>query len=238
MIWIGCCGFQVSRQKYFRTFDVVEVQQTFYKPPSQSTLEKWRVEAPNDFEFIVKAWQLITHPPTSPTYRKAGISVDGKAGYFIPSETVFDAWETTKVIAKVLESKIILFQTPYSFKDHESNIKNMQDFFNSLEREFIFAWEPRGWSPEKIKLVCENLNLIHVTDPFASLPSVDSEIMYFRLHGKPPGKRMYKYTYTNEDFENLRRNIDKFSIKEIYCLFNNITMFQDAQRFREIFFRN
>jgi len=71
MVKDGCCGFPVGMKKYFENFDVVEVQKTFYKPPSQKTAEKWRKNAPENFEFTIKAWQVITHPPSSPTYRKA-----------------------------------------------------------------------------------------------------------------------------------------------------------------------
>jgi len=70
---VGCCGFPVSRKRYYESFRVVEVQQTFYKLPSRETLERWRREAPPDFEFTVKAWQVVTHPPSSPTWRKAGL---------------------------------------------------------------------------------------------------------------------------------------------------------------------
>jgi uncharacterized protein YecE (DUF72 family) len=66
-IQVGCCGFAAAKAKYHKNFAVVEIQQTFYQPPQEKTAEKWRNEAPPDFEFTLKAWQLITHPPQSPT---------------------------------------------------------------------------------------------------------------------------------------------------------------------------
>ncbi|MET1127893.1 MAG: DUF72 domain-containing protein, partial [Thermoproteota archaeon] len=63
----GCCGFPLSRKRYFERFNVVEVQQTFYDPPSADTLRRWREEAPKGFVFTVKAWQAVTHPSSSPT---------------------------------------------------------------------------------------------------------------------------------------------------------------------------
>ncbi len=65
---VGCCGFPGGMKKYFSQFRLVEVQQTFYKMPRLKTAQKWRQEAPSDFEFTLKAWQLITHSPTSATY--------------------------------------------------------------------------------------------------------------------------------------------------------------------------
>jgi len=57
---------------YFTQFKLVEVQQTFYKMPKLDTALGWRQEAPSDFEFSLKAWQLITHlslpPQTQMSY--------------------------------------------------------------------------------------------------------------------------------------------------------------------------
>jgi uncharacterized protein YecE (DUF72 family) len=69
-IRIGCCGWTESQAKYFQHFSAIEVQRTFYQPPRLQTLVKWRASAPLEFEFTLKAWQLITHEPSSPTYRR------------------------------------------------------------------------------------------------------------------------------------------------------------------------
>lgn len=42
-------------EHYFREFRLVEVQQTFYKPPRLEIALHWGVQAPPDFEFTVKA---------------------------------------------------------------------------------------------------------------------------------------------------------------------------------------
>ncbi|RME66125.1 MAG: DUF72 domain-containing protein, partial [Nitrospirae bacterium] len=128
MLKIGTCGFPVARNRYYRDFSVVEVQKTFYEPPSQETLKKWRDEAPEGFEFTLKAWQIITHPFTSPTYRRTK-SIYGNTdnyGFFRDTQEVYQAWERTRLVAEVLKAEIILFQTPSSFKPTDENIKNME----------------------------------------------------------------------------------------------------------------
>ncbi len=222
MIRIGCCGFPVSMKKYFQLFNVVEVQKTFYKPPQPDTAKKWRDQAPEDFEFTVKAWQVITHPPSSPTYRKAGIQVK-YGGFFKPVEEVFKAWETTREIAKILNARFVVFQTPKSFKDTDENIKNMREFFGSIERDFVFGFEPRGWREEKVRKVCEELNLVHVVDPFVSR-QLYGEISYFRLHGFN-----YKHKYTDDELLKLRD-----LVSEGYVMFNNVHMLDDALRFKRL----
>jgi uncharacterized protein YecE (DUF72 family) len=74
-----------------------------------ATAEKWRLYAPNDFEFTIKAWQMITHEPTSPTYRKANLRIDtremGQYGFFRPTDKVFEAWDVTNEIRKAVSAQ-------------------------------------------------------------------------------------------------------------------------------------
>lgn len=62
---VGLCGFTINAAEYFATFDTLEVQQTFYEPPSKLTMTRWREQAPAGFVFTIKAWQVITHRSTS-----------------------------------------------------------------------------------------------------------------------------------------------------------------------------
>ncbi|AIY89486.1 DUF72 domain-containing protein [Geoglobus acetivorans] len=225
MIKVGCCGIPTSMEKYFQMFDVVEVQKTFYRPPKPETAERWRELAGEGFEFTVKAFQVITHPPSSPTYRKARLKMDD-GGFFKPIRAVFDAWERTREVAKILDSSVIVFQTPRSFRECEENVRNMREFFNSIERDFVFCWEPRGWSSEAIKDVCQKLDLVHVVDPFISR-SMYGEIRYYRLHGFN-----YRHKYSDDELEWLSERVS--GEKTCYVLFNNMHMLDDAVRFREI----
>src|ERR1041384_8737161 len=126
VIKTGCCGFRLARTAYMRLFSVIEVQQTFYQPPQLSTLERWRAEAPNDFEFTLKAWQLITHEARSPTYRrlKKELSASEKSavGGFRASAIVHEAWEVTVDCAQALKARTILFQCPASFTQSKENV--------------------------------------------------------------------------------------------------------------------
>jgi len=214
---------------YFSQFRLVEVQQTFYKMPRLETTLRWRHEAPADFEFTLKAWQLITQPTASPTYRKAGIKVPSGAeehyGFFRPSDEVLKAWEETMRFAQALAAKVIVFQCPPSFRETPENIDNTRRFFNSAKDSgFLFAWEPRGeWSEQMIKALCSGLGLIHCVDPMER-ESLYGEPKYFRLHGGP----RYQYRYSEEELESLK---DKVGDKETYALFNNLNMHHDALAF-------
>ncbi|MGB2879896.1 MAG: DUF72 domain-containing protein [Candidatus Omnitrophota bacterium] len=238
-IKIGCCGFPVGKEKYYEKFRLVEVQQTFYQLPRIETAKKWRLTAPKDFEFTLKAWQLITHESSSPTYRslreKMTPEERKKCGSFKPTDEVFKAWEATEKVASILRSKVIVFQCPASFKPTRTNKKNLIRFFRAINRKkYKFAWEVRGnWPGKDVKGLCEKLDLVHCVDPFRNSP-VYGDFRYLRLHGKGG----YKYRYTGWDLKQLQDFCEKerqlVKRKPIYVLFNNSHMMADAARFEWI----
>jgi uncharacterized protein YecE (DUF72 family) len=228
MIKVGSCGFPVARSRYYKIFRVVEVQSTFYDFVNPDNLRKWRDEAPEDFEFVLKAFQFITHPASSPTYKRArhlkNIKLEN-LGNFKPTKEVLECYRILKDYATILKTRMIIFQSPPSFKPEKENIKNMENFFNKIDRkDFILGWEPRGkWQSEEIEKICKELSLIDVVDPFLRAPTY-GKIFYYRLHG---GKG-YKHQFTDEELEKLAEMVKD---KTGYVMFNNITMFDDARRF-------
>ena len=46
---------------YGERFDAVEINNTFYRIPKSAVVEAWASEVPNDFQFVLKASQRITH---------------------------------------------------------------------------------------------------------------------------------------------------------------------------------
>jgi len=233
VIKVGCCGFAGARERCFRTFSVVEVQQTFYQPPRPDTLARWRREAPEAFEFTVKAWQLMTHEATSPTYRRlrARLSEDEKrqAGSFRPTGVVREAWETTRQAALALGADKVLFQCPASFQPTDENKDRMRQFFGRLDRQGLtLIWEPRGrWSYHEMAELCKELELVHCVDPL-SANAATGGIHYFRLHGVGS----YRHVYSADELGELARKCKK--LPEVYVLFNNVSMFGDAGRFQTL----
>ncbi|MCD6411777.1 MAG: DUF72 domain-containing protein [Thermoplasmata archaeon] len=237
IVKVGCCGFARGMERYFKEFKLVEVQQTFYKIPKLDTIEKWKRRAPEDFEFAVKAFQGVSHPAKSPTWRKSGIELKGdeKYGYLQSSEEVFESWRKTLEVCKILDTKVCIIQLPKTF--NEEMKENAENFFSKIERDGLnIAIELRGWKDESIRELCEKFDLIDCRDPFSSMPTFLSSkgIAYFRLHGSPPGKKMYSYKYTNDDLMELKRKIESIDAKEVYVLFNNVYMFEDAKRFMKL----
>ena len=229
MIHIGTCGFGMSQADYFAAYESIEVQKTFYQPPQPSTAQRWKDRAPEDFVFTVKMWQVVTHYPTSPTYRRCNIEKERKqqCGGFQTNEVVLEGWKRAQKIADILEAPLVLCQCPASFEPSEEHIQNMRAFFSEVDRRGrLIGWEPRGeWTDEQIHELCEELDLVHVVDPFQDRQT-RGEVNYFRLHGKEG----YRYTYTEEDFEELAGYMTE---ERAFCMFNNASMSEDARRFAD-----
>lgn len=232
---VGCCGWRTAKAEYFRQFPVVELQDTFYEPPSVALASKWRGLAPDGFEFTMKAWQLITHTSASPTYRRLKSKLSPTEadafGAFRDTDQVWLAWERTRDIARALSATVILFQGPASFLPTRDNLRNLRTFFGRLTPEsWQLAWEPRGkWPAELVKEICGEFNLIHCVDPF-SAESTGGPGIYWRLHGR----QGYRYRYTDEDLAQLEERLRQdTAVGPRYVLFNNIWMKQDGLRFIE-----
>ena len=99
-IRIGTCGYgREKKPDYAARLNCVEIQHTFYKPPQVKTLEGWRLEMPDGFEFTLKAWQFITHESGSPTYRRLKRELtdmeEREVGAFKPTDSVNHGWRLT-----------------------------------------------------------------------------------------------------------------------------------------------
>lgn len=226
---VGCCGFPTAQAKYFRAFSCVEINSSFYQLPRIQTAERWRAVAPPEFEFTMKAWQVITHPATSPTYKRTRLDPRDReyCGHFGFNPTIRWAWNETFAVAKALAAKFVLFQCPASFRPTKGNIAGLRRFFERAKRgKFHMGWEPRGeWEPELIAELCKELDLIPVVDPLKSKPVPVGKIRYYRLHGTTGPRHRFR-----EDELGQLRKLCSEGVPT-YCLFNNVAMLEDGQRF-------
>jgi len=237
-------GFKSKLQSYSHEFQVCELNRTFYRLPAVKTAERWREEARKGFEFTLKAWQAITHPTSSPTWRRAGVKLSPEQernyGMLRPTKENFEAWDRTREVAEALEARICVVQCPARFGCTDENVENMRRFFSEIDRGgLLIAWEPRGdWNdnPERIRGLCDELGLIHVVDPMRRDPLSEHPVAYLRLHGLNPREFDYRYDYSRDELEELARKLGELARKhrEVYCLFNNFEMYKNARELMEI----
>lgn len=232
MIKVGLCGFTIAAEQYHRLYPVLEIQQTFYDPPPIATIQRWRDDAPRDFEFTLKAWQIITHAATSRTYRRLKRAFTDRErqdfGNFRVNDTTRRALDVSLSAADALRATAMLFQCPASFRPTPENIDNMRRFFAAAPRPATlrYLWEPRGaWPDDVIASICSDCALTHVVDPFLRDSLTPVPLTYWRLHGRGSHYR----AYTGEELDGLRNRIHPDT--DTYVMFNNIPRVDDSKRF-------
>src|SRR6476659_9731512 len=134
-IYIGCSGFHykewkiifypdgLTRSKWFQFycehFNTIELNVTFYKFPTEKSLEKWYSSSPENFRFSVKVPRAITH------FKK-----------FTGCERMLDDFYTS--IQQGLKEKLgcVLFQLPpqliYSEELLEKIIMNLNTSYKNV----------------------------------------------------------------------------------------------------------
>lgn len=110
---------------YATQFNAVEINNTFYRMPSVSMLEKWSDETPEGFRFVLKASRQITH-------RKKLKDVGGEVEYLAG-------------VARTLGPRLgpILFQLPPFLK---LDLPLLDDFLAVLPDGLLAALEVRSGS--------------------------------------------------------------------------------------------
>src|SRR5688572_19029891 len=83
---------------YAQRFSTVEINNTFYRMPKTSLLESWAEQVPQDFRFVLKASQKITH-------FKRLKEVDDEMDYLLRTASVLEQRQGP-----------FLFQLPPNFK--------------------------------------------------------------------------------------------------------------------------
>jgi uncharacterized protein YecE (DUF72 family) len=230
---VGLCGWTISQAAYVQRFPVVEVQHTFYEPPADALLRRWRSSVPDGFEFTIKAWQLVTHESGSPTYRRMKRPLPeehrGQVGAFRTTEPVLGAWARTLECARILRATAVLLQCPRSFRPTAANVARLRSFVTTVERpDGRLLWEPRGdWPATLLEELCAELDLVHVVDPMQT-ETVTPDRTYYRLHGTTGSRHVHSD-------DELRRVRDRIAGRpDPYVLFNNLPRVGDAERFSDL----
>lgn len=239
VVRIGCAGLPsgVSRTAYFQRLDLLEVDATFYEPPRDVALRRWRKEAPAGCAFTALAWQLVTHDPATPGYERMTTplapAARGAVGSFRPTAEVRAAWERTLAAARALGAESVLFQTPPGFSPSQANRDTMRRFFGEVVGEvpdLTLAWEPRGiWEPAQAGALAAELGLVYAVDPLQlEVPPPEGDAAYFRLYGLG----LYRNRIGDEHLDLLADMLEPYP--QAWVVFTNVEKYPDAQRFRKL----
>ncbi|MGB9733219.1 MAG: DUF72 domain-containing protein [Conexivisphaera sp.] len=233
MIITGCCGRAgLALADYARRFNAMEIQETFYRIVREGTLSRWRSSLGEGFHITMKAFQGVSHPSSSPTWRKFGKLLEGDPGGYgmlRKTEEVANSWRATEAMASALGAEYVVVQMPPSFEPDEDNLRRIREFFAGRHGSLRIGLEVRGdmWMrrAEELREALEAVDVTHVTDPLTWPPVHVEGPAYFRLHGRLPH---YDYQYRTEELLRIVEIAKDFH--DAYVFFNNMAMAEDAAR--------
>ncbi|WP_100400129.1 DUF72 domain-containing protein [Bacillus sp. FJAT-44742] len=224
-------------KEYGSHFPTVEVDASFYAVQPQRNYEKWVRETPDNFRFVVKAYQGMT-------------GHERKEIPFASKEEMYEAY--LESLGPVIESgklAMVLCQFPPWFDCNKENVEFLRytkDKLGTLPAALEFrnnTWfSPEYYNKtlefmereEWIHSICDEPQIGEASVPTVLHPT-HSEKTLIRLHGrnheawKKPAKgdkwreTRYLYNYSRNELNEWLENIDKIkdTTKDIYMLFNN-----------------
>ncbi len=189
---------------YIGKFDTVEINNSFYRLPLETTFEEWKNAVPKDFLFAVKASRYITH------MKKLKNPETGFRKFF------------DRVVFLGRKLGPILFQLPPHW---QSDPERLDCFLEYLPRELRYAFEVRdpSWFSDSVTAVLKKHNAafcIYDFDRRLSPRTVTADFVYVRLHG-PEGR--YTGSYSQETLADWAQTFRSWSRqrKDVYCYFDN-----------------
>jgi uncharacterized protein YecE (DUF72 family) len=170
---------------YSRTFDTVEINNTFYRLPESTTFEAWREKAPANFLYSIKASRFITHLKR----------------LHDPEEPVTRLFERACHLQAHLGP--VLYQLPASF---HCDLTRLDDFLAVLPRTLgeingtpadrvirhVFEFRHPSWYVAETQAVLHAhgaVMCLHDKAGSAIFEPIDTPMVYVRFHG--PGGRYF-----------------------------------------------
>jgi uncharacterized protein YecE (DUF72 family) len=190
---------------YTEHFDTVEINNTFYRLPSESAVQGWVAQAPRGFRFAVKGSRYITHVKRLLEMRRY-------------SKRYFEA---IKPLADTPKMGPILWQLPANFKRDDDRLGAALEALPKGRHSFEFRHE--SWFvPEVYELLRRHRAALVIGDdperPFQT-HEITARWTYIRFHR---GNRGRRGNYSERELEEWRRRIAAWRADvEVYAYFNN-----------------
>lgn len=217
--WIGpFYPKQLEKTRYLpyfaKIFDIVEINSTFYNLPSETMVVNWKNRVPENFRFVVKVWQKITHKLNEP-------DLDLNINNF---------FSTLSLLNPKIES--FLLQFPPWFKYTEPHLKKLNLLLKEIPSEFKYILELRdnSWfSPNILSNFIDGERIILGTTYKPSITPYylkDQKNYYIRLIGDREITVFNRIQREQKrSLSDLEKNIKKLmktpNIYEIFIIVNN-----------------
>jgi uncharacterized protein YecE (DUF72 family) len=213
--WKGIVYTQpgIDQLEYVSGFvDCVEINSTFYRPPSEKNSTSWlkRTSRRPEFFFTAKLNRDFTH--------------EGK----IDAEMVKQFHTGFQPLLEANKLKHLLVQFRYDFADCKDNRRLLEQIVKNFSDTFDLAVEVRhkSWQQEDALKFLEglgvsvcNLDYPTASNSFDMQHCMVGKTGYFRLHGRNEEKwfskssrdETYDYYYNSDELDQIKQRIDKLA---------------------------
>lgn len=239
---------------YSAHFPIVELDATFYAIQPERNIRKWIAETPDNFRFVVKAYQGMTGHNREP----------------LPYASIDEMYQLFRLSVTPLQEAgklaMILVQFPPWFDCTKDNVDEIQFICKKLQGfDIAIEFRHQSWYSATFKQQTLNylrkLKVIHSVcdEPQAgdgSIPLVASttrsDKVLVRLHGRnihgwrnTTGddqawrKVRYLYNYNEAELQEIQQEVEKLTAetKEVFVIFNNNSgghAARNAQQFQKM----
>ena len=190
---------------YSQKFDTVELNNSFYRLPTEVAFDNWRQSTPADFVFAVKASRFLTH-------QKKLKDPESALQNFLPR-------------ASRLSTKLgpLLFQLPPRW---QVNPGRLEGLLEALPRDLRCTFEFRdlSWIRPDINKLLSRFGAafcIYELAGYHSPLTVTADFAYVRLHG--PGLGKYQESYSTGRLRRWSKQVEDWAkdLASIYIYFDN-----------------
>ena len=193
---------------YAETFSTTEINGSFYRLPTQETVQKWIQQVPRDFVFCPKMSRYLTH------LKKLNEPEE-------PLERFFNVFEPMKK-----NMGPVLIQLPPFLKFNYETADHFYHLLKHKYRDHTFVMEVRqdSWLQEKsLGLMTKydvGLVMAQSGDKFPYSEMITAQTIYIRFHG--PGE-LYASSYPDKMLEAFAKKCRRWIKQEhvIWIYFNN-----------------
>lgn len=187
---------------YLEHFDTVELNNSFYRLPSEKALDTWRESTPPNFLFAMKGSRFLTH------MKKLKDPGPGLEKFLARADRLGEKLGP------------VVFQLPPNWPP---NIERLQTFLKALPRHHRYAFEFRNpsWNTPDVYASLRAHHVAYCIFEIAGFQSpieVTADFVYVRLHG-PGGK--YQGSYDDAILQRWADWIGSVQSSSVYFYFDN-----------------
>jgi len=187
---------------YSRSFSTVELNNSFYRLPSEKAFANWRESSPAGFIFAVKVSRFITH-------------IKRLKDTSEPVATFLSR-------ASILQGKLgpLLYQLPPQMK---RNDQRLQEFLEVLpgDNYHVFEFRNRSWLDDDVFDLLRKYGAgfcIYDMPGFTTPLVATADFAYIRFHGSD---ELYGGCYSDKKLEDWAGRIAGLGVSTVYVYFNN-----------------